>query len=223
MECRQSRDSARHRPHAGEVRHLLHGDAVQPGRCAGACLYRRLVSGQPRRHRNGPGPKHQSGANRGRRTRHCLRARAGDRQRHQQNPERLGHSRFRRHRPERQSRAIRRAHRARQPGAVRGRVGRLRRGRGAFPGRRSDDAPRHPRVHRSRQAGLRQPHPALERRLLPHAKNPLRQDHAHRQAVFLLCLWCGLHRSGHRHVDRRKPGVESGHPARRGPQHQPGD
>ena len=71
--------------------------------------------------------------------------------------------------------------------------------------------------------GLRQPHPALERWLLPHTQDPLRQNHPHRPALLLLRLWRRLHRSGHRHADRREPCVEGRHPARRGPQHQPGD
>ncbi len=47
---------------AGEVRHLLQRQPLQPGRRAGACLYRRLGAGEPRRHRDGPGAEHQGGA-----------------------------------------------------------------------------------------------------------------------------------------------------------------
>ncbi len=80
----------------------------------------------------------------------------------------------------------------------------------------------HPQLRRGCESSLREPHPALERRFLPHPENPLRQDHPEWPAVLLLCLWRRLHRGGHRHADRREPGAEGGHPARRGPQHQPG-
>ncbi len=65
------------------------------------------------------------------------------------------------------------------------------------------------------KAGLRQPHPAVERRLLPHAQDPLRQDHADRPAVLLLRLRRGLQRGGDRHADRREPAAARRHPARR--------
>ena len=67
LQREQPRHQARHRADAGEVRHLLHRHALQPGRRAGACLYRRLGPSEPRRHRDGPGPLHQGGAGRGRR------------------------------------------------------------------------------------------------------------------------------------------------------------
>ena len=66
---RQSRgDQARHRADAGEVRHLVHGDALQSGRRAGAHLQRRQRAPEPRRHRDGAGPVRQGGAGRGRGT-----------------------------------------------------------------------------------------------------------------------------------------------------------
>ena len=46
---------------AGQVRHLLHPAAPQPGRRAGARLYRRLGPSQSRRHRDGAGALHQGG------------------------------------------------------------------------------------------------------------------------------------------------------------------
>ena len=46
---------ARHRDHAGEVRHLVHRHVLQPGRRAGARVHRRHRAGEPRRHRDGPG------------------------------------------------------------------------------------------------------------------------------------------------------------------------
>jgi hypothetical protein len=68
-------------------------------------------------------------ADRGRRTGRAVRAGAHHRHRHQQGPQRLGHRGIQRHRPERPRRAVRGAQRARQPGAVRRRPGRLRRRR----------------------------------------------------------------------------------------------
>ncbi|MNV65609.1 hypothetical protein D3C71_1583160 [compost metagenome] len=98
----------------------------------------------------------------------------------------------------------------------------LRRGRHPLRGRPGDLAQEGARVRRRGEGGVRQPHPAVERWLLPHAKDPLRQGHAHGPAVLLLQLRRCLFRGGHRHADRRKPRGARGHPARRGPQHQPG-
>jgi hypothetical protein len=127
----RAKPSAQARPgdHTGEVRHQLHGHAVQPGRRAGACLHRRQRDGEPRRHRNGPGPAHQGGADRGRRARRALRARAGHGQRHRARAQRQRDGRLQRHRPQRPRRPVRRAQCARQPGRIRGRAGRLRRRR----------------------------------------------------------------------------------------------
>jgi len=118
LERQQPRGQAWHRHHPGEVRHQLHRHAVQPGWRAGACVHRRQRAGEPRRHRNGPGPAHQGGADRGRRTGHRVRAGAGYRQRHQQGGQRIGHRRVRRHRPQRPRRPVCRAPCARQPGSL---------------------------------------------------------------------------------------------------------
>ena len=58
---------------AAEVRHLVQRHAPQPGRRAGARLHRRLDPGEPRRHRDGPGPEHQGGAGGGARARRAVR------------------------------------------------------------------------------------------------------------------------------------------------------
>ena len=110
LQRRQPGAQARHRADAGQVRHLLHRHALQPGRRAGARLHRRQRAGEPRRHRDGPGPEHQGGAGRGRRARRRPRARADHRHRHQQGAQHLGHRRLDRHRPERQGGAGRGAH-----------------------------------------------------------------------------------------------------------------
>ena len=64
---------ARHRADAGQVRHLVQPRPPQPGRRAGPRLRRRLGAGQPRRHRDGPGPQHQGRAGRRARARRRLR------------------------------------------------------------------------------------------------------------------------------------------------------
>ena len=69
---------ARHRDHAGEVRHLVHGDVPQPGRRAGARLPRRHRAGEPRRHRDGAGPLHEDARRRDARARPARRARPRD-------------------------------------------------------------------------------------------------------------------------------------------------
>ena len=56
---------ARHRADAGQVRHLVHRHALQPGRRAAAPVQRRHAAAQPRRHRDGPGAVHQGRAGRG--------------------------------------------------------------------------------------------------------------------------------------------------------------
>ena len=68
-------------------------------------------------------------------------------------------------------------------------------------------------LRRGGEGRLCQPHPAVERRLLPHAQDPLRQGDADGPAVLLLRLRRGLQRSGDRHADRREPGSEDRHPA----------
>ena len=66
LQRQQPHRQARARADAGEVRHLLHRHAVQPGRRAGACLYRRLGASEPRRHRDGAGALRQGRAGGGR-------------------------------------------------------------------------------------------------------------------------------------------------------------
>ena len=76
LQRRQPGAQARPGADAGEVRHLVQRQALQPGRRAGARLHRRLDPGEPRRHRDGPGPEHQGGAGGGARAGRALRARA---------------------------------------------------------------------------------------------------------------------------------------------------
>ena len=66
LQRRRAAAEARPRADAGQVRHLLHHHPSQPGRRAGACLYRRQRASEPRRHRDGPGAVHQGGAGGGR-------------------------------------------------------------------------------------------------------------------------------------------------------------
>ena len=113
--------------HAGEVRHLLQRAAPQPGRCAGARLQRRLDPGEPRRHRDGPGPEHQGGAGGGARAGRGLRERALHRDRHRQGRQHLGHGRLDRQRPQRQGGAGCSATDPRSAGGLRGAEVRLRR------------------------------------------------------------------------------------------------
>ena len=164
---------ARHRADAGEVRHLLHRHALQPGRRAGACLHRRLGASEPRRHRDGAGPLPQGRAGGGRRVPDRPRPGEDHRDDDRQGAEHLGDRRLLRLRPQRHGGAERgaadqgAAHRLRRrqiPGAARtGRVP-------AQPG-----AHRQPgdRLRRPRQAGLSGAHPALRRRLLQDAEHPL--------------------------------------------------
>ena len=105
---------ARHRADAGEVRHLLHAHASQPGRRAGARLSGRLRASQSRRHGDGPGPVPEGGAGGGGRVRHRARARAHHRHLDRQGAEHLGHRRFVRHRPERHGGAAGRARKSRR-------------------------------------------------------------------------------------------------------------
>ena len=67
LQRQQPLHQARHRADAGEVRHLVHRDPLQPGRRAGACLHGRLRASEPRRHRDGAGALRQGGAGRRRR------------------------------------------------------------------------------------------------------------------------------------------------------------
>ena len=95
---------ARPGDHAGEVRHLVHGHVLQPGRRAGARLPRRQRAGEPRRHRDGPGAVHQDPADRRRQPGRDARPRAADADAHRQGAEHVGHGGLRRHRSERRGR-----------------------------------------------------------------------------------------------------------------------
>ena len=115
LESRQPRHQAWHRAHAGEVRHLVHGHALQPGRRAAASVQRRHAAAEPRRHRDGSGPVHQGRA--GRRARAGRPAFRGARVglRYQQGAQRVADGGLVRQRPERHGGARRRAHAARAP------------------------------------------------------------------------------------------------------------
>ena len=76
---------------AGEVRHLVQPDRVQPGRRAGARLQGRLGADQPRRHRDGPGPAHQDDPGRGDRARRAAELRAAGPDPDRQGAQHLGH------------------------------------------------------------------------------------------------------------------------------------
>ncbi len=76
--ARHDDSEARPGHHAGEVRHLVHGDVLQPGRRARARLPRRHRSGEPRRHGDGPGSLHQDPPDRRRRPRRETRPRPRD-------------------------------------------------------------------------------------------------------------------------------------------------
>ena len=75
---------------AGQVRHFVHLDDVQPGRRAAARLHRRHGAAESRRHRDGPGPVHEGRAGRrdGVRTAAVGDPRLGHR--HLQGPQHLG-------------------------------------------------------------------------------------------------------------------------------------
>ena len=108
---------AGHRHHAAEVRHQLHRHPAQPGRRAGQHLQRRLGHGEPRRHRDGPGPEHQDRPAGCRRTGHRDAPRARHRHRHAQGAQCVGHRRQQRLRPERGGHPQRLRATARSPGA----------------------------------------------------------------------------------------------------------
>ena len=56
LERRRTRHQARPRADAGEIRHFLHLDDLQPGRRTAAGLHRRHGAAESRRHRDGAGP-----------------------------------------------------------------------------------------------------------------------------------------------------------------------
>ena len=74
---------------------------TQPGRRAGACLFRRLDPSQSRRHRDGAGALHQGRAGRGGRIRRAAPLRPHHRDQHRESAERLADRRLVRHRSQR--------------------------------------------------------------------------------------------------------------------------
>ncbi len=105
----QSLDEARARHRARDVRHQLQHAEPQPGRRARARLYGRLHPGEPRRHGNGPGPVHESGAGGGRNLRRAGGVRDAHVDAHRQGAEHVGHGGLLWLRPQRRRRAQRRA------------------------------------------------------------------------------------------------------------------
>ena len=103
VQCRQPGPEERPGADPGEVRHFVHRDLPQPGRCADPHLYRRQHPPEPWRHRNGPGPQHQGrpGGRRG------LPGRRGahpdHRHQYRQGAQHLAHRRLLGHRPERKA------------------------------------------------------------------------------------------------------------------------
>ena len=112
LQRQQPHHQARPGADAGEVRHLVHRHALQPGRRAGACLHRRLGAPEPWRHRDGAGALRQGRAGRGRRVPDRHRPGEDHRDDHRQGAEHLGHRRLVRRRPQRHGGAERGAHRS---------------------------------------------------------------------------------------------------------------
>ncbi len=98
---------ARPRDHAGEVRHLVHGELPQPGGRLRADVPRRLGAGEPRRNRDGPGAPHQAPGRRDARARAHGRPRQGDEDPDRQGAQHLGHGGLGGRRPQRRGRAQR--------------------------------------------------------------------------------------------------------------------
>ena len=198
---------ARHRADAGQVRHLVHGDALQPGRRAGPCVPRRQRAAQPRRHRDGPGPLHQgpAGRRRGARRRRSTRVRVSG-VGHQQGAERLGDRRIVGQRHERHGRAQRRdassrerlaafaarAARSRHPSAVRF-AGGMRDGRRA----------QRLRVRDARATMPTCAYPLSATGFYATPKIHYDRAHADRPSVLLFRVRRGGERSGARYADRR--------------------
>ena len=86
---------------AGQVRHLVQPDRVQPGRRARARLQGRLGADQPRRHRDGPGPAHEDAPGRGDDARRAAGAGAAGSDAHRQGAQHLGDRGVVRRRPQR--------------------------------------------------------------------------------------------------------------------------
>ena len=206
----------------GEVRHLVHHRLLQPGRRAGADLQGRQRAGEPRRHRDGPGPAHQDAADRGAtRSGLPLEQHPRDADAHRQGAEHLGHRGLQRLRPERRggARRLRDAARAaapRSPAACFGvRAGAGARSRTARCYAAARAGARRP-FARGRRAGLPRARAAVRHRLLPHARH-LHFDRAdgQRQAVSLLRLRRRRERGRGRRLHRPVRAAARGHPARR--------
>ena len=90
---------------AGEVRHLVQPDRVQPGRRARARLQGRLGADQPRRHRDGPGAAHQDAAGRGHDARRPAGPGPAGADAHRQGAQHLGHRGELGRRPQRRRRS----------------------------------------------------------------------------------------------------------------------
>ena len=201
-------DQARHRAHAGEVRHLVQRDASQPGRRAGARLHRRHGAAEPRRHRDGPGPAHQGRA--GRRAPSFGVAVERDphhRDRHEQGAEHLGDRGIVGPRSQRQGGAGRGAH-DHASASIEFAAQQYRRGRRircasrtarCTSARRDADVRGTGRARRTPRACRCRP-PASTATPKIHYD---RSD-AHRPAVLLLRLRRGGVRSRDRHADRRE-------------------
>ena len=94
LQCIEPGAEERPRADAGEVRHLVQRQPLQPGRRAGACLQRRLDPREPRRHRDGPGPEHEGRDGRRARIGRAAGVRARHRHRHREGGQHLGHRCF---------------------------------------------------------------------------------------------------------------------------------
>ena len=212
VQSRAISPQARHRDHAGEVRHLFHGHDVQSGRRAGADLSRWHRSGESRRNGDGAGAAHQDPADRGGEPRRGFGRRASDAHAHRQSAEHLGNGGFGRHGLERRGgggrvRAI--------EGAALRRAWRCERGAlatAALSGASSHDCTgacsdrrSRPQNFRFGSGGSRLPraNPALRAGLLPHARIELRSAHRPGHAVPLLRLRRGGERSGGRRLHGR--------------------
>ena len=94
VQCRQPLSQEGPGADAGQVRHLLHHDAPEPGRRAAPRLHRRQRPSESRRHRDGPGPVHQGGAGGGRGAADRSRPHQDHRHQHRQGAEHLGDGRL---------------------------------------------------------------------------------------------------------------------------------
>ena len=219
---------ARHRADAGDVRHLLHPHSDEPGRRAGACLFRRLHPSQSRRHRDGAGALHQGRADRGGRIRRAAPLRPHHRDEYRESAERLADRRLFRDRSQWHGGEDRRGRgQAADDGFRRPAMGRR-------PGDRR--VPRRAGLRRQRLDELRRTGESLSplagaafpRGTLPDAGNPLGSRQGERKAVLLFRLWRGLLGGRHRHADGRDAGLARRSPARRrrldqsGARHRPG-